>query len=183
MYGTQATGGSSAPNSEVQFVTGKNIYHHKTKQVLVRRTYSRSHLRRLCLRCSLVSVVSAPISLGREQMMLDVRSSRLKVFMPQRSAGMSLNRLQLRSRSVRLVRNVKFCGRVPRTFFEALRVSRSWSEKDWQEKQAGSEVNLHSLQCKDQCRRVVQHMSTERSIPMQTGYSITIVTGPTPPPS
>lgn len=78
----------------------------------------------------MVSVVSAPISLGRVQMMLDVRSSRRKVFMPQRSIGMSLKRLQLRSRSVKLVRKVKFCGSVPRTFFEALRVSRSWPTED-----------------------------------------------------
>lgn len=87
----------------------------------------------------MVSVVSAPTSLGRLQMMLDVRSSRLKESMPHRSSGRSLKRLQLRSRSVRLVRNVKFCGRLPRTFFEALRVSRSWSKGD---KRAGTRIGI-----------------------------------------
>lgn len=107
----------------------KNRMYHHCQQVLI-RVCPRSYLRRLCLRCNLVSVVSTPISLGREQMTFDVRSSRLKAFMPQRSIGRSLKRLQLRSRSVKLVRNVKFCGRVPIAFFEALRVSRSWSKEE-----------------------------------------------------
>lgn len=73
-----------------------------------------------------MSVVSFPTSLGRLQTIFDVISNRRKVPMPHRSRGTSLKRLQLRSRSVRLVRKVKFCGRVLRRFFEALRVSRSW---------------------------------------------------------
>lgn len=83
-----------------------------------------SHLSKLCLRCSLLSMVSAPTSLGRQVIVLDVRSSLLRDAIPHRNIGMSLKRLQLRSRSVRLVRKVKFCGRLPTTFFEALRLSR-----------------------------------------------------------
>ena len=72
------------------------------------------------------SVVSAPTSLGRWQMTLDVKSRLLRAVMPKRMVGMSLKRLQLKSRSVRLVRNAKFCGRELRTFLEMFNTSRSY---------------------------------------------------------
>lgn len=120
-----------------------------------------AHLSRLCLRCSLVSVVSAPTSLGRVQMILDVRSSRSKFVMPHRSIGMSLKRLQLRSRSVRLVRNVKFCGRFPRAFFDALRVSRSWPNVDGWGRTSSGDGGIWFSWCRSASLRLV---STRRAV-------------------
>ena len=86
-------------------------------------------------------------------MTLDVKSRRLRAAIPKRMTGMSLKRLQLRSRPVRLVRKAKFCGRELRTFLEIFSTSRSW----WEQK------TCECSRCQSSTRCIVRGMGYQLS--------------------